>query len=113
MRSAEFGKDATGMLREVVKEIVTMKQDHVRPPDQHRMIRQKYGANFGPLIQGLPAIELTSDGTMPKRDERLVLYSNWLLEVMLPVILEWVVRISLGLTLILTRILRSGLMSST
>ena len=73
---AKFGKDATGILREVVGDVVRMKRDRVRPPDQHRRIREKYGTNFGGLIQGLSAIKLRSDGTMPKGYEKTVLYSK-------------------------------------
>jgi len=73
---AKFGKDTTAILREVAKDVVRMKQERVRPPDQHRRIREKYGTNFGGLIQGLSAIKLRSDGTMPKGYEKTVLYSK-------------------------------------
>jgi len=73
---AKFGKDATGSLREVVGDVVRMKQEGVRPPDQHQRIRGKYGTNFGALIQGLSAIKLRTEGTMPKGYEKTVLYSK-------------------------------------
>jgi len=73
---AKFGKDATQILREVVGDVVKMKRERVRPPDQHKRIRDKYGTNFGGVIQGLSAIKLRSDGTMPKGFENTVLSSK-------------------------------------
>ncbi|HKM51239.1 MAG TPA: hypothetical protein VJZ75_08690 [Candidatus Bathyarchaeia archaeon] len=73
----EHGKEAQALVKQAVKHILELRKQGIVLGNQHAPVASKFGSSFGPLVQAVNTIKLSTKKTPIEAYETQILYSNW------------------------------------